>query len=236
MHLQNLLLKLAILLSITATSVHAQPTAAMVMIGFDKGSVNASEGNIAVACATAIFLNNTLSTVTVNVSLVNATNSSGQMKAGISNCTSGYYFTVSVYLYILLISSKVDLSDFNVSTIHPLSFTPRNIIQCLRISINEDSIPEGTEIFHLELESMDPFVIITQPIVAVHVLEACYDGEVRLRGGFDENQGRVEICFSGVWGTVCDNGWDDSDADIVCTQLGLRSGGNIQSMHIQSCI
>ena len=74
---------------------------------------------------------------------------------------------------------------------------------------------------------MDPFVIVTQPIVAVNILETCYDGEVRLRGGFDENQGRVEICFSGVWGTVCDNGWDEIDANVVCTQLGFPSGSKI---------
>ena len=118
-------------------------------------------------------------------------------------------------------SSKIDLSDFNVSMIHPFGFTPQNTIQCLQISINEDSIPEGTETFHLELESVDPFVFIFQPIVAVNILDACYDGEIRLRGGFDENQGRVEICFGGVWGTVCDNGWDERDAGVVCTQLGL---------------
>ena len=74
---------------------------------------------------------------------------------------------------------------------------------------------------------MDQFVINIKPIVAVNILEACCDGEVCLRGGFDENQGRVEICFSGVWGTVCDNGWDESDANVVCTQLGLPSGGKI---------
>lgn len=80
----DLLLKLALLLSITATSVHAQPTAATVMIGFNEESVDASEGNVAVVCATAVFLNNTPSTVTVNVSLVNTTDFSGQMlRAGI---------------------------------------------------------------------------------------------------------------------------------------------------------
>ena len=83
-HLVDLLLKLALLLSIMATSVRAQSTAATVMIGFNEESVNASEGNVAVVCATAVFLNNTPSAVTVNVSLVNATDLPGQMlRAGI---------------------------------------------------------------------------------------------------------------------------------------------------------
>lgn len=87
--LLNLLFKLAIFSSISTTSIHAQPTAVTVSIGFDQESVNASEGNIAVVCATAMFLNNTPSMVTVNVSLVNTTNSPDQMmKAGICGCST----------------------------------------------------------------------------------------------------------------------------------------------------
>ena len=35
--------------------------------------------------------------------------------------------------------------------------------------------------------------------------------------------GRVEICVNNEWGTVCDNGWTNLNAQIVCKQVGQSS-------------
>ena len=43
---------------------------------------------------------------------------------------------------------------------------------------------------------------------------------IRLVGGINETEGRVEICLGGQWGTVCDDQWGDVEARVVCRQLG----------------
>ncbi|XP_033112781.1 deleted in malignant brain tumors 1 protein-like [Anneissia japonica] len=69
-----------------------------------------------------------------------------------------------------------------------------------------------------------------------NLTDDCYDGvniagvdcrdtalDIRLINGQYPNEGRVEMFDKGMWGIVCDSGWDIDDATVACRQIGYTS-------------
>lgn len=53
--------------------------------------------------------------------------------------------------------------------------------------------------------------------------EYCQDGDLRLVDGGDELEGRIEMCYEELYGTICGSGFDLVAASVVCRQLGFSS-------------
>lgn len=68
------------------------------------------------------------------------------------------------------------------------------------------------------------YAILSKNFIYLY-LTACADGDIRLSAGRNGAEGRLEICSSGSWGTICDDFFGNVDAQVACNQLGFGSTG-----------
>ena len=68
----------------------------------------------------------------------------------------------------------------------------------------------------LQIRSLTCNVLLPQYIAG------CSNGELSLVDGLSENEGRLEICYNGQWGTVCDDEWSQSSTNVACRQMGIH--------------
>ncbi len=101
-------------------------------------------------------------------------------------------------------------------------------VQCNGNEARLVDCPSDTMVDENCTHSTDAGVLCTE-------LEGCaINGDIRLQEG-TVYYGRVEVCYNNVWGTVCDDSWDNTDAAVACQQLGFNTTGYWKSSKAFYC-
>ena len=64
---------------------------------------------------------------------------------------------------------------------------------------------------------------------------ACVNDTLRLVGGQNAKEGRVQVCYNGEWHSICSDNWSemDGEADVVCSTLDYSTELGQQCLNIK---
>ena len=63
--------------------------------------------------------------------------------------------------------------------------------------------------------------IVSIPVCVIFADIPLDPNPIRLVGGKNSSEGRVEIYYNNEWGTICDDHWTFKEARVVCRSLGF---------------
>ena len=117
-------------------------------------------------------------------------------------------------------------------------FLPLPLFSYLSLSVCLSYFPPSCAIFIANIHQTNIGRVHVFHTLPPFTVQPCNEGALRLSAGLPEtnNTGRVEMCIRNVWAGLCDERFDDRDAELVCSQLGLHSKSKCVCVCVCVCL